>query len=83
MNRLEKIVASKGIKIGIIATPPSAAQSAANRLMDAGIKSILNLAPATIKPLEDVSVRRVDLSTELGILAYHLKSDKPMETSSA
>ena len=40
--------------------------------MDAGIKSILNLAPATIKTKEGVEVRRVDLSTELGILAYHL-----------
>lgn len=81
MNRLENIVTTKGIKIGIIATPPAAAQSAANRLMDAGIKSILNLAPAIIKTSDDVSVRRVDLSTELGILAYHLKSDKPIEAS--
>jgi redox-sensing transcriptional repressor len=72
LHNLEKIVAANSIKIGIIATPPAAAQNAADRLMSAGIKSILNLAPATIKTQEGVSVRRVDLSTELGILAYHL-----------
>ena len=72
LTRLRKIVSDKSIKIGIIATPPAAAQDAADRLMDAGIKSILNLAPATIKTQDGVEVRRVDLSTELGILAYHL-----------
>lgn len=73
MNDLERIVDERSIRIGIIATPPQVVQLVADRLMDAGIKSILNLAPATIKPHEGVSVRRVDLSTELGILAYHLK----------
>ncbi len=73
MSDLEKIVEERSIRIGIIATPPQVVQLVADRLMDAGIKSILNLAPATIKPHEGVSVRRVDLSTELGILAYHLK----------
>lgn len=72
LHRLPQIVKAKAIKIGIIATPPSAAQSAADRLIEAGVKSILNLAPTTLKTHEDVSVRRVDLSTELGILAYHL-----------
>lgn len=72
LHRLEKIVAERDIRIGIIATPPSAAQDVADRMMEAGVKSILNLSPTTIKRAEDVSVRRVDLSTELGILAYHL-----------
>ena len=75
LTRHRTIVTEKSIKIGIIATPPSAAQDAADRLMDAGIKSILNLAPATIKTQEGVEVRRVDLSTELGILAYHLNTE--------
>ncbi|MEZ5174767.1 MAG: redox-sensing transcriptional repressor Rex [Acidimicrobiia bacterium] len=72
LHELAAIVADKQIKIGIIATPPAAAQGVADRLIDAGIKSILNLAPTTLKTHDDVAVRRVDLSTELGILAYHL-----------
>lgn len=72
LHRLSEIVAAKSITIGIIATPPAAAQGAADRLVEAGIKSILNLAPTILKTSDHVSVRRVDLSTELGILAYHL-----------
>ncbi len=74
LGRLEEIVADKGIEIGILATPPSAAQPVADRLMAAGVQSILNLAPVILQTEDQVSVRRVDLSTELGILAYHLTS---------
>ncbi len=72
LDALGAIVEDREVSIGIIATPPSAAQDVAERLMRAGVKSILNLAPVVLKTPEDVSVRRVDLSTELGILAYHL-----------
>jgi len=74
LGRLEEIVAEEGVKIGVIATPRSAAQSVSDRLTASGVKSILNLAPTILKINEDVSVRRVDLSTELGILAFHLQS---------
>jgi len=74
VQRLEAIVSELGVEIGIIATPPGAAQVAANRLMAAGVRSILNLAPVILKTIDGVSVRRVDLSTELGILAFHLSS---------
>lgn len=74
LQRLEDIIAEMGIEIGIIATPPNAAQSISDRLTSSGVKSILNLAPTILKIDDDVSVRRVDLSTELGILAFHLQS---------
>jgi len=72
LHRLEEIIEGNSVKIGIIATPPSSAQTVADRLTEAGVKSILNLAPTILKTDEGISVRRVDLSTELGILAYHL-----------
>ena len=75
LNALPGIVEDRQVTIGIIATPPTAAQDVANRLTRAGVKSILNLAPVVLNTPEDVSVRRVDLSTELGILAYHLAHD--------
>lgn len=59
------------IAIGVIATPAMAAQSVCDRLVDVGVKSILNFAPAVLSVPEDVDVRRVDLSTELQILAFH------------
>jgi len=69
---LGSIVAERAVQIGIIATPPAAAQLVADELTAAGVRSILNLAPIVLKTGDEVSVRRVDLSTELGILAYHL-----------
>lgn len=74
LQNLESVIASRNIEIGILATPPSAAQSVADRLTKAGVNSILNLAPTILQTADDVSVRRVDLSTELGILAFHLQS---------
>src|SRR4051794_2256853 len=48
LDELKDIVVDEGISIGIIATPPLAAQEVADRLVDSGIKSILNFAPAVV-----------------------------------
>jgi len=55
----------------VISTPGNAAQEVADRLCDAGITSILNFAPTVLSVPDGVEVRKVDLSTELQILAYH------------
>jgi len=53
------------------AVPAAAAQQVADRFVEVGITSILNFAPAVLSTPEHVSVRKVDLATELQILAYH------------
>lgn len=68
---LERIAKERQISIGIVATPAAAAQEAADRLVAAGVKSILNFAPAVITVPDDVSLRKVDLSIELQILSYY------------
>ena len=68
---LEKIVAAQGVAIGVIATPANAAQDVADRMVSAGVRSILNFAPVVLNVPEGVDVRKVDLSIELQILAYH------------
>jgi redox-sensing transcriptional repressor len=40
-------------------------------MVTAGIGSILNFAPALLSVPDGVDVRKVDLSSELQILAYH------------
>ncbi|MGZ5290895.1 MAG: redox-sensing transcriptional repressor Rex [Actinomycetota bacterium] len=57
--------------IGIISTPASAAQQVADAMVDAGIRSILNFAPAALAVPEGVSIRKVDLAVELQILTYY------------
>ena len=68
---LEQIVTEHGVAIGVIATPAIAAQDVADRMVAAGITSILNFAPAVLTVPDGVDVRKVDLSIELQILAYH------------
>jgi redox-sensing transcriptional repressor len=71
LEELPRIVADGGISIGVIATPASAAQDAADRLIAAGVTSILNFAPMVLSVPATISVRKVDLSVELQILSYH------------
>ncbi|WP_141005936.1 redox-sensing transcriptional repressor Rex [Nocardioides humi] len=68
---LEEIVREHDVAIGVIATPAVAAQDVADRMVAIGITSILNFAPAVLAVPEGVDVRKVDLSIELQILAYH------------
>ena len=58
-------------EMAILAVPASAAQRVAERLVEAGVSSILNFAPVRITVPEHVPVRQVDLSTELQILSYY------------
>ena len=68
---LDAIVREHGVAIGVIATPASAAQDVSDQMVEAGITSILNFAPTVIAVPDGVDVRKVDLSIELQILAYH------------
>lgn len=75
INELEDFTKSivGGIDIGIIATQASSAQGIANRMVNAGIKAIINFAPITIEVPDGVVLRQVDLSVELQILSYYLQ----------
>ncbi|OFW67615.1 MAG: redox-sensing transcriptional repressor Rex [Actinobacteria bacterium RBG_16_68_21] len=73
MERLRAVVVEREALIGMITTPASAAQSVAQELADAGIRSILNFAPGVIQSPEGVDLRRVDLSTELQVLSFYLR----------
>lgn len=81
LDELKDVVAEQGITIGIIATPPAAAQEVAERLVDAGIKSILNFAPAVVTVAPDVNVRKVDLSIELQILSFYQQRTQAIQTA--
>ena len=57
--------------IGVIATPAAAAQEVTDRLVAAGVGSILNFAPTVVTVPAGVSLRKVDLATELQILSFY------------
>lgn len=68
---LEALIREHDISIGVITTPARAAQGVCDRLVGAGITSVLNFAPTVLQVPPEVDVRKVDLSIELQILAYH------------
>jgi redox-sensing transcriptional repressor len=59
------------VSIGVITTPAEAAQGACDRLVAAGVTSILNFAPTVLVVPGNVDVRKVDLAVELQILSFH------------
>jgi redox-sensing transcriptional repressor len=71
MDCLDELVTEQGLAIGVIATPAASAQHVCDQLVSAGVRSILNFAPCVLVVPDDVDVRKVDLSTELQILAFH------------
>ena len=79
IDDLDRVVAREEVAIGVICTPASAAQEVADRMVAAGIRSILNFAPVVIAVPDDVSVRKVDLSIELQILGYYEQRKAALE----
>jgi redox-sensing transcriptional repressor len=71
MADLETAIAQARPSIAVIAAPAAAAQDICDRLVDADVRSILNFAPTVLVVPPDVEVRKVDLATELQILAFH------------
>jgi len=71
VDDLERVVKEQEVSIAVLATPGGAAQPLCDRLVEAGITSILNFAPVVLQVPDGVEVRKVDLSTELQILAFH------------
>ncbi len=71
VDELESIVRTQDVSIGVIATPPASAQQAADLLVKAGVRSILNFASVVLTVPDTISVRSVDLGVELQILGYY------------
>lgn len=80
LDELEQLIVNSRPAIAVIATPADAAQDVCDRLVAAGLKSILNFAPVVLAVPGDVAVRKVDLATELQILAFHEQRRKDRES---
>ncbi|MDO8963000.1 MAG: redox-sensing transcriptional repressor Rex [Coriobacteriia bacterium] len=72
LEDLESGLRSEGVEIVLLTTPPESAQEVASRVVQAGIRAILNFAPMTLDVPDGVKVRPVDLSVELQVLSFHL-----------
>lgn len=71
LDDLDDLIREHGVSIGVIATPAAAAQDVCDRLVAAGVTSVLNFAPVVLSVPAGVDLRKVDLSIELQILSFH------------
>jgi redox-sensing transcriptional repressor len=88
LDDLAAVVEREGISLGVVATPAFAAADIVTRLAAAGVRSILNFAPAVVPAPRDTVVRNVDLAAELQLLAFYASrsmlaelEDAPLEAA--
>ena len=74
-DRIAAEVARLGIRIGIVAVPAAAAQEVADRLIEGGVRALLNYAPVVLRVPPGVVVREIDPIGALQSMTYYLTGD--------
>jgi len=62
----------RGISLGIVAVPHAAGQFTVDKLVEAGVRGILNFAPCKIDAPRRVKVITLDIAMELARLPYYM-----------
>jgi redox-sensing transcriptional repressor len=73
---LNQVIEELNIEIGVIATPPSAAQKVADLFLEASVNAILNFSPTRISVPGCCLVENIDFTVMLDVLTYKLNRDK-------
>jgi len=76
LNEIEKNIKENHIEIAILTVPVNAAQEVTDRLINCGIKGILNFTPTSISTPEDVSVEDVDFVISMKSLTFEIASSE-------
>lgn len=74
-DALARVVRAEGIRVGVLAVPPAAAQDAADGFIEAGIRGILNFAPVFIEAPESVYVHNIDMTMSLEQVVYFARDE--------
>jgi redox-sensing transcriptional repressor len=69
-SMMEKVVEREGAAVGIITVPAASAQEAADALVRAGVRGIVNFAPAQIKLPKGVFLEQLDITLSIEKAAY-------------
>ena len=70
ISETAKVVSDFEIDVAIIAVPGAAAQAVANRLIEAGVQSLLNFSDTRLRVPADVFVDHVDIDVSLERFAF-------------
>lgn len=68
---LPSLVRERDVQLAVLATPARHTAVAADAAIAAGVRALLNFAPVHLDVPAEVTVRTVDLSTELQILSFY------------
>jgi redox-sensing transcriptional repressor len=75
IDALKEAVIDLDVEIGVITTPPSAAQRVADALLDAHVNAILNFSPTRITVPDCCLVENIDFTVMLDVLIYKFRHD--------
>ncbi len=78
-DKLEEIIKRENISVAVLTVPSPVAQSVAEKLIDAGIKGILNYAPVPLKVPEQVYIENRDVTAALEKVAYFARQTEERE----
>ncbi len=76
INKMEEIINKENINMAILTVSPEATTTIADKLLNAGIKGILNYTPTPLKVPEGVYLEEYDIITSLEKLAYFVKKSE-------
>lgn len=85
LSRLEEVIEALGVRVAIITVPESSAADTAEKLIDAGIKGILNFSPITLKakPVPESGsqcvIHNINIALELEQIFYQLQFPDTMK----
>ena len=79
LERLKEVKTLHHSDVAILTVPVNAAKETAEKIIDAGIRGILNFTPARLTVPRHVRIHHIDLTNELQTLIYFLKNFPPDE----
>lgn len=82
VSALEAELEKTEANMAVLSVPAEVAQELCDRLVASGITSILSFAPVVLQAPKNVQIRKVDMATELQILAYHAQRAQVSEIAS-
>ncbi|MBK8780440.1 MAG: redox-sensing transcriptional repressor Rex [Anaerolineales bacterium] len=71
-DKMIESIKAANVKIAMLTVPAPAAQSVAEKLIQAGVRAILNYAPISLNVPNNVKVQYIDPATHLQRMTYYL-----------
>lgn len=72
LSELGAVIGRESIRLAMLAVPADVAQEIADKLVEAGIRGLLNFAPVSLTVPADVALNAVDLAVQMEQLSFQV-----------